>query len=221
VLAAQLHAAADANPRRVSRSLLLCCVRVGAAERQAVGPRNVMTNHFRQGLLITSLLLNGLLVAMLGWDWIQHRRNALGRVSTSDAVKSIVSTKLLPRVNFEVRVAEEQPSAAATTYTIPVTGETFYASGQPILTNGDIESASAVHGQFGEPALHLVFTPQGAVKLQRATEANVRRRLLFIADGQVLMAPVIVSPIGEGETTVSGSFTEDEVKRIALALART
>ena len=31
-----VNAAADANPRRVSRSLLLCRVRVGAAERQAV-----------------------------------------------------------------------------------------------------------------------------------------------------------------------------------------
>jgi hypothetical protein len=38
----QSDAAADANPRHVSRSLLLCRVRVGAAERQAVSRRNTM-----------------------------------------------------------------------------------------------------------------------------------------------------------------------------------
>ncbi len=40
---AQLNGAADANPRRVSRSLLLYRVRVGAAERQAV--RRTVETH--------------------------------------------------------------------------------------------------------------------------------------------------------------------------------
>jgi preprotein translocase subunit SecD len=47
------------------------------------------------------------------------------------------------------------------------------------------------------------------------------RRLLFIAGGKVLMAPVILGPIDASETVVSGRFSEDEVKHIALALART
>ena len=170
--------------------------------------------------LIASLVLNCVLVVLLARDWVQHRRTALGNVSTANALKSIVSTSLLPSVRFEVLLAESEPTPGAVPYRVANTAETFYAVGSPVLTNGDIESASVSRGTIGEPALRLVFTPEGARKLADVTAVNVSKRLLFVAEGEVLMAPVIMGAITDTETIVTGSFSEEELRRIVFALAR-
>ena len=50
------------------------------------------------------------------------------------------------------------------------------------------------------------------------TRDNVDKRLAIVLDGRVYSAPVIREPIAGGQAQISGSFTSEEAKNLAIAL---
>lgn len=88
-----------------------------------------------------------------------------------------------------------------------------------LLTGGYLESAQVkISDRFGESYVGIKFNAQGAKDFDRITGENVKKRLAIVLDGVVHSAPVIQERIGGGEAQITGSFTMDEAKDLAIVL---
>jgi preprotein translocase subunit SecD len=88
-----------------------------------------------------------------------------------------------------------------------------------LLTGGYLETAQVkISDRFGEPYVAIKFNSQGAKDFDRITSENVKKRLAIVLDGVVHSAPVIQERISGGEAQITGSFTMDEAKDLAIVL---
>ena len=76
----------------------------------------------------------------------------------------------------------------------------------------------AIDSQYGEPYVSLSFDTRGARIFERITGDNIGKRLAIVLDGNVYSAPVIRDRIGGGRAQITGSFTMDEAKDLAIVL---
>ena len=124
-------------------------------------------------------------------------------------------------VLLEFRLVAQQDRVALgadglTKATVVGTGETLWLEPEVLLSNADVRSARARTGDR-EPEIWLTFTSAGQRKFTAVTEEHVQRRLAVIADGQVLIAPVIIEKL-RGQAVVTGDFTHKEAERIAAGI---
>ena len=121
-------------------------------------------------------------------------------------------------VRFEVRLAETKPAADLVEAGATGSGAVIYLHREIIVTNDDIARSRVVQGggpsQFG---VAVEFTPEGAEKMRHATADHVGRPVAILIDGNVVMAPVLRSPIG-ASALISGDFTQAEAERIVNGL---
>jgi preprotein translocase subunit SecD len=75
-----------------------------------------------------------------------------------------------------------------------------------------------ISDRFGEPHVSLKFNSQGAKDFDRITGENVKKRLAIVLDGVVHSAPVIQERISGGDAQITGSFSLDEAKDLAIVL---
>ena len=88
-----------------------------------------------------------------------------------------------------------------------------------LLTGQSLENAQVkISDRFGEPYVAIKFNPQGAKDFDRITGENVNKRLAIILDGVVYSAPVIKERISGGDAQVTGAFTMDDAKDLAIVL---
>lgn len=88
------------------------------------------------------------------------------------------------------------------------------------LMTGDLltEARLAIDQRFNEPYVSIVFNAIGAKQFEDITGKNVKKRLAIVLDGNVYSAPVIQEKIGGGNAQITGSFTMDEAKDLAIVL---
>lgn len=70
----------------------------------------------------------------------------------------------------------------------------------------------------GQPVVALEFTPAGAQKFAEITSRSLGRRLAIFLDETILMDPVVQNVITDGRAVISGGFTTEEAKRLAIQL---
>lgn len=88
-----------------------------------------------------------------------------------------------------------------------------------LLTGASLETAKVqISDRFGNPTISLTFNSQGADDFERITGENVRKRLAIVLDGVVHSAPVIQEKISGGNAQISGNFTLDEARDLAIVL---
>jgi preprotein translocase subunit SecD len=75
-----------------------------------------------------------------------------------------------------------------------------------------------IDSQFGEPYVSLDFDKKGARLFERITEANVKKRLAIALDGRIYSAPVIQEKISGGQARITGNFTTEEARDLAIVL---
>ncbi|MDD5712471.1 MAG: protein translocase subunit SecD, partial [Smithellaceae bacterium] len=98
-------------------------------------------------------------------------------------------------------------------------GQPYLLKDKPVLTGDSLESAQVkISDRFGEPYVAIKFNAQGARDFERVTTENVKKRLAIVLDGQVHSAPVIQEPISGGQAQITGTFTMDEAKDLAIVL---
>jgi preprotein translocase subunit SecD len=143
---------------------------------------------------------------------------ALAVVITGAALWS--RTSLQAAVRFEIRLAEDHPVPGVTPAYVTASGNTVYVYGDAVVTNDDIQSgtvvASDVPGSFG---VHVEFTPDGAQKMLQATGANIGHLMAILIDGEVVMAPIIRSPVAT-VGLISGTYSYSEARRIVEGIRR-
>jgi hypothetical protein len=117
-----------------------------------------------------------------------------------------------PRIEF--RLGEDQPGDGLTAYDVPGQ-QKVYVSAKVELTNADIEKVSATTDQHtNAPALLVEFNADGAKKIAKLTEDNLRKKLVILANDKLLAAPIIMSKITT-KAQVTGNFSEQEVEQLA------
>jgi preprotein translocase subunit SecD len=72
--------------------------------------------------------------------------------------------------------------------------------------------------QYNQPYVGLQFSSVGARKFAELTGKNVGKRMAIVLDGNIYSAPVIRERIGGGRAQITGSFTMQEAKELAIVL---
>lgn len=85
------------------------------------------------------------------------------------------------------------------------------------VTGEYISEARIVFDDYGNPAVGFRFRGEGASKFGKLTEENIGERLAIVLDGVIKSAPTIQDRITY-EGTITGTFTPDEAKDLALIL---
>ena len=87
------------------------------------------------------------------------------------------------------------------------------------LTGKHVKKASvAFNEQNGAPQVALSFNQEGAKLFGEITKRNIGKQLPIFIDNQIISAPVVQQEITGGEAVITGSFSTDEAKKLAIAI---
>lgn len=87
------------------------------------------------------------------------------------------------------------------------------------LTGKDFKSATVTFNQqTSEPEISIVFNGDGSKKFADMTKRNVGKPIAIVLDGQIISAPRVQQEITDGNAQITGSFTVDTAKKLALQL---
>lgn len=75
-----------------------------------------------------------------------------------------------------------------------------------------------IDSQFNEPYVSINFDKKGARIFERVTADNVNKRLAIVLDNSVYSAPVIQEKIAGGQARITGRFTTEEARDLAIIL---
>src|ERR671922_1373472 len=95
----------------------------------------------------------------------------------------------------------------------------FLIKKQALLTGDALTNAEVrIGSQFNEPYISIEFDREGARLFERITSENVGKRLAIVLDNTVYSAPVIRERIAGGQAQITGSFTIEEARDLAIVL---
>lgn len=88
---------------------------------------------------------------------------------------------------------------------------------QAALTGRYLENASVRFGQQGT-SVSIDFDETGAREFGQLTARNVDRQIAIVLDGKVVSAPTVEQPIRGGQASITGRFSDQEARDLALML---
>lgn len=86
------------------------------------------------------------------------------------------------------------------------------------LTGKDLTKAQVIFNQTGQPEVALTFTTDGAKKFEEITKRNIQKPLAIYLDDILVSAPTVQAAISGGEAVISGQFTVEQAKQLAIQL---
>ncbi len=101
-----------------------------------------------------------------------------------------------------------------------VRGQPYFVERRVLLTGEMLADARALPDQFnfGQYYVLMRLNSRGKRIFARVTQENVGRALAIVLDGAVFSAPVIQEPILGGEARITGNFTPEEARDLAIVL---
>jgi len=88
-----------------------------------------------------------------------------------------------------------------------------------LLTGASLTDARVeIDSQYNEPYVSIQFDKKGGRIFSQITEQNVKKRLAIVLDNKVYSAPVIQEKISGGAARITGSFTVEQARDLAIAL---
>lgn len=100
-----------------------------------------------------------------------------------------------------------------------VTKVPFLIKKQVLLDGGSLTDARVmIDSQFNEPYVGIEFDRKGARIFERITGENIKKRLAIVLDKTVYSAPVIQDRIAGGKARITGNFTTEEARDLAIIL---
>ncbi|NTV00409.1 MAG: hypothetical protein HGA55_04715, partial [Methanoregulaceae archaeon] len=138
---------------------------------------------------------------------------------------------------LEFKLVDEENAGRATAGSVPEGDElltmrtrnrdTGIATTTPILMKkqtlltGELltDARVSIGGEFGsEPYVGIEFDSEGARIFDKITAENVGKRIAIILDNTVYSAPVVRERISGGKASITGGFTMEEAKDLAIVL---
>lgn len=87
------------------------------------------------------------------------------------------------------------------------------------MNGAHIKKASVrFDSQTGKPQVALDFTKEGADFFAKVTQKNVGKPVAIFLDNFLLSAPVVQQPILDGNAVITGDFTIEEAKQLAISI---
>lgn len=87
------------------------------------------------------------------------------------------------------------------------------------ITGSDLRKARVDFSpETGEPVVAIEFTPEGTTKFADVTTRLVSKPLAIFLDSVLLTAPTVQTPITGGSGVITGRFSRDEARLLALQL---
>ena len=87
------------------------------------------------------------------------------------------------------------------------------------LTGTHIKKASVdFNQQDGKPQVALSFNDEGAKLFGEITQRNVCKPLAIEVDNSLISAPTVQQAILDGNAVITGNFTVDEAKKLAISI---
>ena len=75
-----------------------------------------------------------------------------------------------------------------------------------------------IDSRYSEPYVSIDFDKKGGRLFEQITAANVKKRLAIVLDNRIYSAPVIQEKISGGRARITGNFTMDEARDLAIVL---
>ncbi len=88
----------------------------------------------------------------------------------------------------------------------------------PVLDGSMLTDAKVGYDSNGQSAIEFKLNSQGASIFGDFTQKSVGKRLAIVLDGKVYSAPSIKERIGGGSGQITGHFTPEEARDLAIAL---
>jgi len=100
-----------------------------------------------------------------------------------------------------------------------ITRTPYLVQKRALLTGAYLTDARVqIDSQFNEPYVAIEFDKKGGRLFERITEQNVKRRLAIVLDNNIYSAPVIQEKIAGGSARITGNFTTEEARDLAIVL---
>src|SRR3989338_6427309 len=132
-----------------------------------------------------------------------------GVAKVADAIKLIGQTAQL---SFKEEASTEAKIATDTPIFLRLTKETG-------LTGKHVKNANVVFDpNTGQPQVGLNFSKEGARIFREVTQRNVGKPVGIYIDEFLISAPTVQQAITEGNAVITGNFTIDEAKKLAIAI---
>ena len=117
-------------------------------------------------------------------------------------------------IRFEVRLAETEPVPGLIVARLNGSKRVIYLHPEAIVTNDDIAQRWVTQDGADRFGISVELTAAGADRMRQATANHIGRPVAIMIDGEVVMAPVVRSAIGNS-AVISGGFSRTEAERIA------
>ena len=161
-----------------------------------------------------------ILIQLPGIKDTQRAKDLIGKtallefklVDDAQSLEAALSGNVPPGRQILYRV-EEDPQTRRTTKS------PFLLQKRSLLTGASLTDARVeIDSQFNEPYVSINFDKKGARIFERITGDNVDKRLAIVLDNSVYSAPVIQEKIAGGQARITGRFTTEEARDLALVL---
>lgn len=130
-------------------------------------------------------------------------------ITDIDQAKAVI--KATPVLDFRV----QKPGTDVGTSTLSFT-QSFQ---QTSLTGRYLDNAAVVFDPTtNKPMVSLTFNEDGAKLFAALTKANIGKQIAIFLDGSPISAPTVNEEITGGKAVISGNFTADEARQLALRL---
>lgn len=87
-----------------------------------------------------------------------------------------------------------------------------------VLRGSDLKGSYPGTNQYGQPAVDIEFTTEGAKRFYEVTAENVGKPLAILLDGKVISAPNVNQAIAGGRAQIEGGFTVAEMRDLVIQL---
>ncbi len=87
-----------------------------------------------------------------------------------------------------------------------------------VLTGEYISDAKVLLDNWNQPYVSISFNARGGAIFANLTGENVNKRMAIVLDGKVYSAPVIQEKIGGGRASITGTYTKEEARDLAVVL---
>jgi len=163
---------------------------------------------------------NRILIQLPGIKDTQRAKDLIGKtaqlefkmVDETGSVDAALKGDIKPGREVLYRV-EENPETLRTTKT------PFLLKKRTLLTGAYLTDARVqIDSQFNEPYVSINFDKKGARIFEKITGDNVNKRLAIVLDNTVYSAPVIQEKIAGGQARITGSFSTEEARDLAIVL---
>lgn len=138
-------------------------------------------------------------------------------MTDSELVSLITDSGFLEIIDFSTVAEPERTTIVGTTIVTAAQDPAVAAILPTILTHEDIVGAIAFIDDFGNHAIQIDLTFDGAATLGDFTEANVGSGLAIVLDGVVLSVPTVQARV-ETPVILMGNFTELEAQTLAAQI---